>query len=526
MIKREYSYEDIPYGVNQYANTDFSNVKIVEAKYAETFAYAGNPYIEALPMLSTEVDDVIKMFMTPPKMPPTKTIAVLPKQAKLDIFKKAKDDLRIPLPFHKDLLMAFDSTIKEGYDKRMECKLNEKIKIDGQDITIKTGLQAYHPGEAIDGFALLGLSGIGKSTAVNTLLDQYPNVIIHHFGDETVIQIVYLKVTCKPNKNFDALYDSIAEALDKTLCDPEQPHLKDMKKTRGLAQKSMIVQEYIDKFAIGVIIFDEIQNIDLKSASSNSIEALLTINNDTHVGMGVLGTEESFHDLFERKDRTGRRLPKYIPAGRYIDDPDSFYMIIRGLFTIQPFEPKVKPDADIIKAFYDESAGIIGHVFDLYPLIVEDYIMADQKPVVNGDYIRKIAVRDGKTTHNRVAEYLNPSNLAGIEKRKLIGKMNSEGNTAEIKQADEEFVAVEQQISNDILLRKIADSISGRYPQYNIEKVENAVEASMNKGLATESDITAEAIKKLKSGKTDKRSGNKSPKISSAEIRSRLEKCE
>ena len=104
--------------------------------------------------------------------------------------------------------------------------------------------------------------------------------------------------------------------------------------------------------------------------------------------------------------------------------------------------------------------------------------------------------------------------------------MNSEGNTAEIKQADEEFVAVEQQISNDILLRKIADSISGRYPQYNIEKVENAVEASMNKGLATESDITAEAIKKLKSGKTDKRSGNKSPKISSAEIRSRLEKCE
>ena len=74
--------------------------------------------------------------------------------------------------------MAFDSTIKEGYDKRMECKLNEKVKIDGQDITLKTGLQAYHPGEAIDGFALLGLSGIGKSTAINTLLDQYPNLLI------------------------------------------------------------------------------------------------------------------------------------------------------------------------------------------------------------------------------------------------------------------------------------------------------------------------------------------------------------
>lgn len=68
-------------------------------------------------------------------------------------------------------------------------------------------------------FALLGYSGVGKSTSLNQLLMDYPQLIIHKIPgtEDRIPQIVYLVVNCLPNSNFNELYISIGKAIDRAL---------------------------------------------------------------------------------------------------------------------------------------------------------------------------------------------------------------------------------------------------------------------------------------------------------------------
>ncbi len=84
-----------------------------------------------------------------------------------------------------------------------------------------------------------------------------------------------------------------------------------IEKTRSLGGKADKVRDLIEKFSIGIIVFDEIQLINFNSSKENSIEGLMTLANKTKVAMGVVGTEDAFAMMF-KKLRTGRRLGESI----------------------------------------------------------------------------------------------------------------------------------------------------------------------------------------------------------------------
>ena len=307
-----------------------------------------------------------------PDIPTTEELHSLPVQAQ-DMLVERLRDYRIALPYHVNLESEFSRTLRESYASRTEYAQNEEVTVEGESYKVVRGLRAFHAGEAVIGFSLLGVAGCGTSTAMNMVLDGFPQVIIHEFGGETRIQIVYLFVTCEANSNFNALYQAIGRAIDGALQNGTMTYEEEILSIRSLGQKSLKVREWIQKLSIGAIVFDEIQNIDLRSTKENSIEALLTINNETHVGMGVLGTEEAFRDLFAR-DRTARRFSAYIPASQYCDNKKTLQRIVKGIFVSQLFEPPVFPDDEIIDAFIEMSNGVIAYIVLLYYYVSKDYL--------------------------------------------------------------------------------------------------------------------------------------------------------
>ena len=128
------------------------------------------------------------------------------------------------------------------------------------------------------GITMLGYSGCGKSSALETLFRNYPQYIIHKGkGMTTYPQIVYLVVQCPPHSNFRGLYKNIGVAIDRALGNvkPVYENELDAGKRGTLSVYTDRVRQLIEKFAIGIIIFDEIQHIHFDATLENSFESVV-----------------------------------------------------------------------------------------------------------------------------------------------------------------------------------------------------------------------------------------------------------
>lgn len=467
----------------QYEGINLREKKIVDAQYIDTEVYSGNPYIEALPFPKLTTGEISIAYNSVPKLPAYDKFMEMP-QFKQKMYLDQLSSIRIALPFHKDLEEKFYRTLTESYSMRRECRVAAVAEVDGEPYEIKTGLCADHPGEAVIGFSMLGVTGTGKSTAIGKTLDHIPQLIRHHFGKRTVIQIVYLVINCEGCRNFSALYQSIGRQIDTVLNNGNDYYELAVKREKTLGQKSMKIRELIRNFNIGCLILDEIQNIDLTSTNENSIEAILTINNDSHVGIGVLGTEEAFEAIFSR-ERVARRLSDYIGAGRYCESWNTCSKIDNSLFSACTlFETPIVPDDDVIRAFQEESGGVISYIVELFSEVVKGYFSKKSRPEINAEFVHKIASTKMKIIHD-IKKRQKSFDAAEIKRNALVKAMNNYDYDPAKRQADDEFILDDRSANVLPAITEVPDQSIVKNPQKPTKrkKKTNAVNKTIDEML-------------------------------------------
>ena len=303
---------------------------------------------------------------------------------------------RICLSFQKQLEDAFHSSLVNSYRLRKlyrDTKAKIPANIVNQDVILHQKMYGDAADSANSSFDLLGYSGVGKSTSLNQLLIDYPQLIIHKIPgtEDTIPQIVYLVVNCLPNSNFNELYISIGKAIDRTLGNIQPYYEVAIRKTVGLSSKMNKVIELIETFNIGIILFDEIQLIDFKHTKENSFEGLMTIVNATKVAIAVIGTEDAYSKMFINL-RNARRVGTLIDASNYTENESYFKNIVSFMMNYQWFDTWIDCDDEIIDALKECSYGIIDQLISLYVMMHIDYFeKKGKKPKVNGDYVRMIS---------------------------------------------------------------------------------------------------------------------------------------
>ena len=158
--------------------------------------YCGNPLIEALPGV-LDRKAAAKALLYYPQYDPA--YRGLPMEERLQLLKTASRFIAV-LPIHLDLYYRFACMIREGYTDRNPFIPGFYRQIDQQ----VAALGAINTTRLLEwstayGFTMLGLSGVGKSTALNAILSLYPQVIFHHHYKEqdfSHTQLVYLKLDC------------------------------------------------------------------------------------------------------------------------------------------------------------------------------------------------------------------------------------------------------------------------------------------------------------------------------------------
>lgn len=372
----------------QYDDIDLTEQHIVQARYIRSkLKYDnGNMFIEALPRPREGAKEIFAAY--------NRDIGIVSEEDKrsMQMYEKLSAisllrQMRMPLPFHQILEDQVYISLLESYRNR---ELITEMSADG--VTMSYLLKGHDNAATNAGCSLLGYSGCGKSSALEILFSNYPQVVMHSFNDDTlrITQIVYLVVTCSANSNFSALYQAVGAAIDRALGYTTPTYENIIAHIRTVGEKAEKVRQMIEKFAIGIIVFDEIQLIDFRNVSESSVQGLMTLMNKTKVAMCVVGTEDAFDKMFKVLT-TGRRLGQTIIGHEYCKNRKFFDYIVNTIFSYQWFDHYVAPSDSIKDALYQCTKGIIDQVVGIYMFMQLDYVRAKKKPTVDAQYVINIA---------------------------------------------------------------------------------------------------------------------------------------
>lgn len=514
----KYNYCDCEKFESQYEDYDFDDSKVVYAKYVKALVDCdeGNPYIEALPYPRKEEDvrDAYTRNILTYDYDKVKDMNKLEKMLQVSRLRQ----LRFPLTFHKNLEFSFYNALITSYRARKLVSTNEKpVEFISNDVEDETSCILY--GDSADstnaGFSLIGYSGCGKSSAIHTLLSHYPQTIIHKIDKlNKYVQIVYLVVNCVPNSNFSALYAGIGEAIDKALGNTEPVYAKEITKTPTLGRKMEKVRELIEKFGIGIIIFDEIQLIDFDRTKESSFESLMTLSNRTKVAMAVVGTEDARDKMF-RELRTTRRIGTMINGNMYCDNKKFFTFLVSQLFQYQWFDEPVEVTQDLVDALYEVSKGIVDQLIGIYSCMHFDYLERKKRPVIDGKYVYEIAQRYYPGIQNVLAD------LESVEAARKLMSIRQDAevrintmidNAKQEKEADELLAQQSTRAKKMLLLKNVVSNITALYDEYtlpDIEKAFNTVIKQNDGTFKSEREISRLVVCELEKKKKAKASRKK-----------------
>lgn len=392
IYKEEYEYISLSGSKRQYDDIDLKTTTAVDAVYVKSFIPEdnGNRFIEALPHPRTIEEAKLAYNMPLLSYDCEKERRMPSERRELMVYRLR--DVRFPLPHQTELEQVVYNALCLSYRARYRTEDAEL----GFDINLGNGPETGHSkllgdsaSAANAGFALLGYSGSGKSSTLHNLLSIYPQVIMHHIDGYRLPQIVYLVVNCVPNSNFAALYVGIGNAIDRAL-GLDMVYEKMISRAKSLGDKAEKVRQLVEQFAIGIIIFDEIQLIDFSSTRENSFESLMVLTNRTKVAIGVVGTTDAYSKMFTNV-RTARRVGMLVSSCQYCENKAFFGYLVKNLMRYQWFDDPVKATPEIIDALYTNTHGIIDQLISLYICMHIEYLGKSRRPKVSAAFVNRVA---------------------------------------------------------------------------------------------------------------------------------------
>ncbi len=203
-----------------------------------------------------------------------------------------------PLAQHLDIENRISVCLRQGYrnrnplERQYALMVNESYEamLEKRDVRPVPG---YHPNAS--GFTIIGVSGVGKSTAVESILSLYPQVIEHteYKGMPlAATQIVWLKLDCPHDGSRGELCYRFFKAVD----DAVGSEFFDQYKRSRITIDSMLtlMQRIAQEYSLGLLVVDEVQHLSLaKGGSDAMLNFFVTLVNTIGVPVILIGTSKA-----------------------------------------------------------------------------------------------------------------------------------------------------------------------------------------------------------------------------------------
>ncbi|MEZ5549250.1 MAG: ATP-binding protein [Pseudomonadales bacterium] len=379
--------------------TNTEEFQIPEAEYTDTglAEYDNNPLIKALPPLMDKIS-VAKCLRT---LPPFNESEInLKAHIRAHAIYRLSTSFFQPLSSHIILEGKISIMIRQGYLGRNpnNASFNKHLN-NGYERIIKKDLHAFVH-EDVDStassFTLIGVSGCGKTTALNKILATYPRVIYH--PKYHLIQIPWLKIDCPHAGSLSELCRSFFHALDRRL----GTNYAKKYGSKRTSIDSLITEmaQLANTHQIGVLIIDEIQH--LKVAKGGGAEKMLnffvTLVNTIGVPVILVGTPKA-RPIFEGEFRQARRSAG---QGSVLWDrmkPDqSWDKFVTELWKYQWLKDRQGLNQGLRDVIYDLTQGIMDILIKLMCLAQARALLLQKETLTSG-LLKKVYDDELKPVH-------------------------------------------------------------------------------------------------------------------------------
>lgn len=348
----------------------------ISAIYRDTgvAAYAGNPFIEALPPLQESFDSAAALRSSMRFQPDDLQKSRVTRAHNIC---RIADEFFQPLGAHMLLSERVSLMIRGGYVGRNPKTGDLQRHLQNGYERVQTGdLTTFRFEEAkstAQSMLLIGCSGSGKTTSLERILQTYPQVIYHpQFNLE---QVVYLKVDCSHNGSLKEICLNFFRALDKAI--GEKYEMRYGLKRHGIETMLALMAQIANTHALGLLVIDEIQHLS-RSKSGGSQEMLnffVTMVNTIGVPVMLIGTPKA-RDIFEADLRSARRgaglgaiFWEPMAQGRADQLNQEWVAFTNNLWKLQLLQNRdVLLTEDIRAVWYELSQGVMDIVVKLFVL--------------------------------------------------------------------------------------------------------------------------------------------------------------
>lgn len=363
--------------------------------------YQDNPLIEALPENCSE-DDYINNLTV--KIPfDWNEEKELPSYDRLDCTQQIYSFFQ-PWSTHIKLAQSVSQAIRSGYQGRNPLKPEEIKKLR----EIAGCLQAKDPSfsrlaytnTSAAGFFVIGYSGTGKTSAMQHVLELFPQKINHseyHGIDFPYAQLVWLKLDCPFDGSVRGLCGQFFAEFDRVMGDNTYSRFAGR---RTATTDLMIPQMALlaERHGLGMLVIDEIQN--LNAAKSNGTEKMLNFITDLINKIGVpvvlMGTDDAINVINDKMMNVRRSLGQQgaIAMDLFDKNTDDWILFVKKIWKYQWTSVQTPLTQDIMDALYENSNGLVFAVVWLFAEAQRVAIQlgtSERQEIITSELIKQLA---------------------------------------------------------------------------------------------------------------------------------------
>lgn len=367
--------------------------------------FRNNPFIEALPPLSDFRRLGAQLTVRPPYCNAER---FLPDEVRLMLTQRIVQ-FHQPSDIDIDLASRLARCIRWGYINRNPfSNMYAAHLADGYvEAAVHTGTNytgCHHANTY--GFAIIGVSGIGKTITVERILSLYPQVVEHtEYNGVPLItkQVVWLKIDSPCDGSLKGLCTEFFRELDRLL-GTDYLALYARRRTTLDRMLSAIAQlVYVHN--VGLLIFDELQNLGAasKGTSETALNFFVTLVNTAGVPVVMMGTPKILSILqkeFQQAKRGSGQGDLLWPRMR---PGESWDLFVESMWDYQYTKESINLSRSFIDTLYAESQGIPFLAVHIYKLVQEDAILSGKEAFHEKDIVRIAGEKLGLTKPMREA---------------------------------------------------------------------------------------------------------------------------
>ncbi len=388
------------------------NTFATEAIYSDQRipAYQGNPLIEALPPSITDDDALLRALFSIPDYAVEQ--ANWTKTERLQMISQLSS-FTVPMQRHIELAQNLDAMIRQGYvgrEPRTAASHQVFTRLYEQQ---KTGGTFRAPAGQITAqlsAALIGLPGMGKTTAIRRILRGYPEVI--HHPELNLYQIPYLHIEMPyDGASVKGIAESIFRKVDMLL--PGAGYGDRYSNARSGAETLMNhAARVLHMHSVGLLVVDELENLENSPKNRQALMTLLvSASNELRVPILFVGTNKA-QNLLALDFRQARRsvgsasaywgaLAKGSPA-----EPDEWEDFLSVLWRFQWVKNPVQLTPFMSDLMFHHSQGIVDIAIKLFA-VAQVRAIHDGTETLTGELIDSVAHKQLATVRPMIAALRN-----------------------------------------------------------------------------------------------------------------------